>query len=214
MTPGECVSSSGSFSATGTPSDSQIASSDRPSSRAGSESPRSAFGRIFCGNGPAPRTGSVWETSKTLTILKEQSSRALSARLVLDGADDGRGYLEALLAAPDLPAEVPPGPVPRHAGGVRPLGQDQERVVGRVEVEPGGEGEVALERLAVQHLLDGGVEQDLRRGFSFLVQRVRDLEETLSETAEAMPAPRAVPASGAFVRARIRFERISATTFA
>jgi error-prone DNA polymerase len=49
-------------------------------------------------------------------------------------------------------------------------------------------------------LLDGRVEQDGRRGFSFLVERVRDLAKAL-EAGDRVPEPRAVPSSGAFVRA-------------
>ena len=50
-------------------------------------------------------------------------------------------------------------------------------------------------------LLDGKVEQDERRGFSFLVERVRDLSEGLG-TAGRVPEPRATPSSGAFLRAK------------
>jgi DNA polymerase III alpha subunit len=49
------------------------------------------------------------------------------------------------------------------------------------------------------YLLEGRVEQDGRRGFSFLVQRVRDLAPLLA--GRELPAARAVPTSGAFVRA-------------
>ena len=55
-------------------------------------------------------------------------------------------------------------------------------------------------------LLDGKVEQDERRGFSFLVERVRDLSEGL-ETAGRVPEPRATPSSGAFLRAKRRGRR-------
>jgi DNA polymerase III alpha subunit len=52
-------------------------------------------------------------------------------------------------------------------------------------------------------LLQGRVEQDSRRGFSFLVASVRDLGEALAAagTEIQVPEPRAVPSSGAFVRA-------------
>ena len=49
-------------------------------------------------------------------------------------------------------------------------------------------------------LIEGRVEQDRRRGFSFLVERIADLREILSE----VPAPRAVPASGALLKANRR----------
>ena len=62
---------------------------------------------------------------------------------------------------------------------------------------------------ASSYLLEGRVEQDERRGFSFLVQRISDLgaeiEDALSgrEVSEVseVPAATAVPASGAFVKA-------------
>ena len=50
-------------------------------------------------------------------------------------------------------------------------------------------------------LLEGRVEQDRRRGFSFLVERIKDLQETLAE----VPSPRAV--SGTFLRAGRRGRR-------
>jgi len=50
-------------------------------------------------------------------------------------------------------------------------------------------------------LLEGKVEQDHRRGFSFLVERARDLAEALEAGARV---PRAVISSGAFVRAKRR----------
>lgn len=66
------------------------------------------------------------------------------------------------------------------------------------------------------YLLEGRVEQDDRRGFSFLVEAVRDLAPLLSATGTAptntvaaaptVPDP-AVPASGAFVRAGRRARR-------
>ena len=55
-------------------------------------------------------------------------------------------------------------------------------------------------------LLDGRVEQDRRRGFSFLVERVRDLSGAL-EAARRLPEPRADPSSGAFLRAKRRGRR-------
>jgi DNA polymerase III alpha subunit len=55
-------------------------------------------------------------------------------------------------------------------------------------------------------LLEGKVEQDHRRGFSFLVERVRDLSGAL-EAAGGVPEPRAVPSSGAFLRAKQRGRR-------
>jgi error-prone DNA polymerase len=55
-------------------------------------------------------------------------------------------------------------------------------------------------------LLDGRVEKDERRGFSFLVERVRDLSGAL-EGAERVPEPRAASSSGAFIRARRRGRR-------
>jgi error-prone DNA polymerase len=54
-------------------------------------------------------------------------------------------------------------------------------------------------------LLKGKVEQDHRRGFSFLVERISDLQEALTDEAGArMPGPRMVASSGAFVRAKRR----------
>jgi error-prone DNA polymerase len=55
-------------------------------------------------------------------------------------------------------------------------------------------------------LLDGRIEQDRRRGFSFLVERVRDLSRAL-EAAGRVPEPRASPSSGAFLRAKRRGRR-------
>jgi error-prone DNA polymerase len=55
------------------------------------------------------------------------------------------------------------------------------------------------------YLLEGRVEQDDRRGFSFLVQRVRDLGSLLREG--EISAANAVPASGGFVRAGRRNRR-------
>jgi error-prone DNA polymerase len=55
-------------------------------------------------------------------------------------------------------------------------------------------------------LLDGKVEQDHRRGFSFLVERVRDLSGSL-EAAGRVPEPQATPSSGAFLRAKRRGRR-------
>jgi DNA polymerase III alpha subunit len=55
-------------------------------------------------------------------------------------------------------------------------------------------------------LLDGRVEQDKRRGFSFLVERVRDLSRAL-EAAGRVPEPQATPSSGAFLRAKRRGRR-------
>lgn len=49
-------------------------------------------------------------------------------------------------------------------------------------------------------ILEGRVEVDRRRGHSFLVERIADLAEVISG-AEPVPEPRAVPSSGAFVRA-------------
>jgi error-prone DNA polymerase len=55
-------------------------------------------------------------------------------------------------------------------------------------------------------LLDGKVEQDKKRGFSFLVEQVRDLSGAL-ETAGRVPEPRAASYSGAFLRAKRRGRR-------
>jgi error-prone DNA polymerase len=55
------------------------------------------------------------------------------------------------------------------------------------------------------YLLEGRVEQDDRRGFSFLVQRIEDLGRLLAD--KELPASPAVPASGAFVRAGRRSRR-------
>lgn len=54
-------------------------------------------------------------------------------------------------------------------------------------------------------LLEGRVEQSPRRGFAFLVERVEDLHAKLSDV--RVPAPRVVPAPGAFVRAGRRGRR-------
>ncbi len=54
-------------------------------------------------------------------------------------------------------------------------------------------------------LLEGRVEQDLRRGFSFLVHRVQSLREVLA----GIPTPRATSSSGVFLRARRRGRRAS-----
>jgi hypothetical protein len=55
-------------------------------------------------------------------------------------------------------------------------------------------------------LLDGRVEQDKRRGFSYLVERVRDLSRVL-EAVGRMPEPQATPSPGAFLRAKRRGRR-------
>ncbi len=55
------------------------------------------------------------------------------------------------------------------------------------------------------YLLEGRVEQDDRRGFSFLVQGISDLGAALS--GKEVPASPAVPASGAFIRAGRRSRR-------
>jgi error-prone DNA polymerase len=55
-------------------------------------------------------------------------------------------------------------------------------------------------------LLEGKVEQDWRRGFSFLVERISDLQEVLANEARA-PEPRALASSGAFVQAKRRRKR-------
>lgn len=54
-------------------------------------------------------------------------------------------------------------------------------------------------------LLEGMVEQDIRRGFSFLVHRIGSLREALAGS--AMPTPRVAPSSGAFLRAGRRSRR-------
>jgi error-prone DNA polymerase len=57
-------------------------------------------------------------------------------------------------------------------------------------------------------LLEGKVEQDTRRGFSFLVESISDLQEALANEAEArVPEPRAVASLGAFVQAKRRGRR-------
>ena len=53
-------------------------------------------------------------------------------------------------------------------------------------------------------LLDGRVEQDRRRGFSFLIERAYDLREALVAS-DGIPTPRAVP--GSFLRAGRRGRR-------
>jgi error-prone DNA polymerase len=54
-------------------------------------------------------------------------------------------------------------------------------------------------------LLEGRVEQDRRRGFSFLVERIGDLREALAEI--RMPVPRAASASETFLRMERRSRR-------
>ncbi len=54
-------------------------------------------------------------------------------------------------------------------------------------------------------LLEGRVEQDRRKGFSFLVERIGDLREALA--GKEVPTPGAVSGSGAFLRARRRGRR-------
>jgi error-prone DNA polymerase len=55
-------------------------------------------------------------------------------------------------------------------------------------------------------LLEGRVEQDRRRGFSFLVERVLDLWEVLE--GGRVSEPRVTPSSGAFVRAKQPSRRV------
>ena len=54
-------------------------------------------------------------------------------------------------------------------------------------------------------LLEGRVEQDRRKGFSFVVERIADLQEILAGT--EVPAPGAVSGSGAFLKSRRRGRR-------
>jgi len=56
-------------------------------------------------------------------------------------------------------------------------------------------------------LLDGRVEQDRRRGFSFLVERIGDLQEVLANEEDRVPEPRAAASSGAFIQAKRRGRR-------
>jgi hypothetical protein len=51
-----------------------------------------------------------------------------------------------------------------------------------------------------RHALEGRVDQDRRRGFSFLVERVLDLWEVVEGA--RVSKPRVTPSSGAFVRAK------------
>ena len=57
-------------------------------------------------------------------------------------------------------------------------------------------------------LLEGKVEQERRRGFSFLVERISDLQEVLANEAREpesrAPESRAGGSSGAFVQAKLR----------
>jgi error-prone DNA polymerase len=55
-------------------------------------------------------------------------------------------------------------------------------------------------------LLEGRVEQDRRRGFSFLVEHVADLREVLAEA--RVPVPRGVSGSGALLRADRRSRKV------
>lgn len=50
-------------------------------------------------------------------------------------------------------------------------------------------------------LVEGRVEVNRRTGHSFLVERIEDLSAVISGGAGRVPEPRAVPSSGAFVRA-------------
>jgi DNA-directed DNA polymerase III PolC len=54
-------------------------------------------------------------------------------------------------------------------------------------------------------LLEGRVEQDRRKGFSFVVERIGDLREVLAGT--EVPVPGAVSGSGAFLKSRRRGRR-------
>ncbi len=57
-------------------------------------------------------------------------------------------------------------------------------------------------------LLEGRVEQDRRRGFSFLVERIDDLQEVLDAKVEAqIPESQMVPSSRAFVRVKRKGRR-------
>ena len=57
-------------------------------------------------------------------------------------------------------------------------------------------------------LLEGRVEQDRRRGFSFLVEHIGDLQEELDAKVEAqVPESQMVSSSGAFVRAKRKGRR-------
>jgi error-prone DNA polymerase len=64
-------------------------------------------------------------------------------------------------------------------------------------------GEILHHRVAF--LLEGRVENTPKKGFSFLVEDIRDLREAL--VGARVPAPRAVSASGAFLRAGRRSRR-------
>jgi len=56
-------------------------------------------------------------------------------------------------------------------------------------------------------LMEGRVEQDRRRGFSFLVEKVRDLSGAL-EAAGRVPESRAAPSPSAFLKAKRRGRRV------
>jgi error-prone DNA polymerase len=56
-------------------------------------------------------------------------------------------------------------------------------------------------------LIEGRVEQTVRKGFAFLVHRVRSLQDMLLDT--RMPVPRVASAPGAFLRAGRRSRKAS-----
>jgi hypothetical protein len=69
-------------------------------------------------------------------------------------ADTGRQDGDAPFTLAHLAAEALPGPVAGHPGGVGTLGQDEQDVVGRVAVEPGGDGEELPPVLALDESLE------------------------------------------------------------
>jgi error-prone DNA polymerase len=58
-------------------------------------------------------------------------------------------------------------------------------------------------------LLEGVIEQDADRGFSFLIRRMESLREVLADA--RAPAPKAATTSGAFLRAGRRSRRAGST---
>jgi error-prone DNA polymerase len=67
-------------------------------------------------------------------------------------------------------------------------------------------GHIVHQRTAF--LLEGKVEQNQRRGFSILVERVRNLQEALAVSVKTwVPEPQMATSSVAFVRAKSRSRR-------
>ena len=181
---------------------------------------------------PLPHPASWWEQrlglgdrTSYLPPTAEQRERmeweALSLNVFRHPLSPYRGALEELRVTPSREIlELPHGTKVRAAGLLESL-QRPPTKSGRpvyfllIEDEWGLLQATIFERVYARYghllhregafLLEGVVEQDIRRGFSFLVSRIESMRELLAGT-EAL-APRVAASSGAFLRAGRRSRR-------